>query len=461
MLGEIHGSGADNHLFTVGALAHEMGKDLSLPALYDIDGTSAGVGDWSVMGSGSWNGLTDPGDTPALPDAWSKWYLGWITPTPIEEGSHDHTLDQAALNSDILFLWKNPGGVDWDLNKKSGIGEYWLVENRQQVGFDAALPGCGLLIWHIDETVRADSGANADESRPLVNLVQADGLDELQNGSNYGDTGDPYPGSTGNGFFSSSSTPRAAYYTGTGSGIPISVLSTSCAAIMVLNAAAPVMDEQVFLPEASQFHRVSGNVTFRGLPASHFEVILKAVPVGKTYWINLYSTYTNAKGYYQFEPPSSKLYSMYAVHWLPPQFTFDYISDWTCDTITGLPTDKYTCDFETSGIHLIAPPSEASATLPTLFQWQKRGISSDRYQIFFLCEYCDEYNVYTTDILSYRSSYTLADLDDLRPYWRGEGPAPATLYRWTIIVYGPNGYSRSSEGRYVIFKNRGGPALKE
>src|SRR3712207_7293034 len=56
--------------------------------------------------------------------------------------------------------------------------EYFLVENRQHVGYDAALPGCGLLVWHIDETRTSSNSANADEKLKLVDLEEADGRSE-------------------------------------------------------------------------------------------------------------------------------------------------------------------------------------------------------------------------------------------------------------------------------------------
>jgi len=71
--------------------------------------------------------------------------------------------------------------------------EYSLVEARQLVGFDSALPGAGLLVWRIDE-------AQPDNTRPghyLVGLEQADGRHDLELGRNTGDAGDPFPG-TGN-----------------------------------------------------------------------------------------------------------------------------------------------------------------------------------------------------------------------------------------------------------------------
>ena len=76
-----------------------------------------------------------------------------------------------------------PSGVDWLFNSHSGTGEYFLVENRQhEAGYDDGLPGCGLLIWHVDESVIYDNTANGNENHALVWLEQADGLNELAEG---------------------------------------------------------------------------------------------------------------------------------------------------------------------------------------------------------------------------------------------------------------------------------------
>jgi immune inhibitor A len=73
-----------SRLTTMGVYAHEFGHALGLPDLYDVDYSSEGVGDWSVMSSGSWNRSGgDGGNRPAHIEPWGKWLLGWITPTPV------------------------------------------------------------------------------------------------------------------------------------------------------------------------------------------------------------------------------------------------------------------------------------------------------------------------------------------------------------------------------------------
>ncbi len=59
----------------IGVYCHEFGHILGLPDLYDIGNSAlAGVGYWSLMGSGSWNGY---GQWPAHLDAWCKNQKSW------------------------------------------------------------------------------------------------------------------------------------------------------------------------------------------------------------------------------------------------------------------------------------------------------------------------------------------------------------------------------------------------
>lgn len=231
--GEIH----YDHKATIGIMVHELGHSLSWPDLYDIDNSSEGVGEWSIMGSGNWNSVSVLGDSPALPDAWLKWYQGWITPTVVSGTLTGASIQQAETNAKAYLLRPNPGGIDWNFEIVSGSGEFFLVENRQLTGYDAGLPGCGLLIWHIDESVTSTNSANANEYHPLVKLIEADGLNDLVNGSDRGDTGDPYPGSTSNYNFTYNTVPNSRLYSGVDSLVTVTNVSSTCAATMTANLA--------------------------------------------------------------------------------------------------------------------------------------------------------------------------------------------------------------------------------
>jgi len=166
----------DGGLISVGVFCHEFGHLLGLPDLYDIDYSTNGLGGFCLMAAGSWAraaGSDPPGSCPVLPCAWSKYLLGWVRPESVEPGGVDSIagarLPTAAANPSAHRLLANPGGPDWTA-AGTGAGEYFLVENRQRVGFDRGLPGAGLLILHVDES-RPD---NSNERHPLVGILQAD-----------------------------------------------------------------------------------------------------------------------------------------------------------------------------------------------------------------------------------------------------------------------------------------------
>ena len=228
---------SSGHMATIGIMAHELGHDIDWPDLYDTDLSSEGVGNWSIMGAGSWgraSGSEFSGNTPVLPDAFLKWYQGWITPEQVTGPQTGVALPNSAENPVAYLLGANPGEVDWNFENASGTGEYFLIENRQLEGFDAGLwsidgagAAKGCLIWHVDETRRFDNLANANETRKLLDLEEADGPpQDLDATGNRGDVGDPWPGTTGETVFGAASNPNSAWYSGLGSGVEISAIST-------------------------------------------------------------------------------------------------------------------------------------------------------------------------------------------------------------------------------------------
>lgn len=194
----------------IGVCAHELGHLLfGFPDLYDTDNTSEGVGNWCLMGAGSWNGN---GDIPAHPSAWCKVQQGWATVTNV---TADGTISIPDVKSggNVFRLWK--GGANGP--------EYFMVENRQRTGYDAGLPGDGLLIWHIDD----NQPDNTNENHYKVGLVQADGRRDLDRDRNRGDGGDPYPGTANNTLFTGSSMPSSNSYTGQQTSVSITGISAS------------------------------------------------------------------------------------------------------------------------------------------------------------------------------------------------------------------------------------------
>ncbi|MBI4499539.1 MAG: M6 family metalloprotease domain-containing protein [Gemmatimonadetes bacterium] len=191
-------------LMPVGTAAHETGHAFGLPDLYDVQGTTEGIGQWGLMGSGNY---TSP-FSPTRMEAWSLNQLGWITVAPLtSNGTYSFG---PVPTSDSTFLIRVQG--------TNTRGEHYLLENRQASQADTAMirahcgnsglsypTNChgGLAIWHVDSTKIKNSGfggtntVNGGNPHGLL-LVQADGLGQLEKGSggggNRGNAGDVWPG---------------------------------------------------------------------------------------------------------------------------------------------------------------------------------------------------------------------------------------------------------------------------
>jgi len=202
----------------IGVCAHELGHLLfGFPDLYDTDYTSEGIGNWCLMAGGSWNG---GGDVPAHPCAWCKADQGWVKTTNVTT-ARTLSLPDVKASRKVYRLWKNG---------TKGT-EYFLLENRQRTGYDAGLPGAGLLVWHVDE---AQSG-NSDETHYKVALMQADGARDMEQDRNRGDAGDPYPGSATNVTLDGASTPDSKSY----------LHQPTCVAVTQVSASGPTMSAKV------------------------------------------------------------------------------------------------------------------------------------------------------------------------------------------------------------------------
>ncbi len=238
----IFGERQGNHPATMGIMTHELGHEVfNLPDLYDVDGDSAGIGYWGMMSAGSWGNTTgeDPGATPVLPTAWTRITHNWISATSPIPGALAIPVNAA-------------GGGMPDIVRidSSDPDQYFLIENRQNTGYDAGIAclldgtlSCasppafgGLAIWHIDESVGmpGTNNDNADQSRRRVDLLAAVGDAALDSSS--GDSGVAdnlyYNGNVTQ--ISPATSPSTNLYGGNSSGMTINNISTS-AAIMALD----------------------------------------------------------------------------------------------------------------------------------------------------------------------------------------------------------------------------------
>ena len=145
---ELRGASGQN-METIGTIAHELGHSLfGWPDSYSVNlgpGTGTGgcvdFGTWCLMATGVRNG-NPIGSVPARPSAWFLVDAGWA--------------DEITLTEPQSVIIPNPAqtGRVYRINTTTP-GEYFLLENRQQIGWDAHIPSSGLLISHVDRTPAA------------------------------------------------------------------------------------------------------------------------------------------------------------------------------------------------------------------------------------------------------------------------------------------------------------------
>lgn len=227
----------------IGPHCHEMGHALGAMDYYDVDyeenGEYPGTGQWDVMASGSWN---NDGISPADFNPYVKVYdFGWAEAQGL---AADCQTEIRPAYEDDAQIYRLDTPVS---------GEFFMLENRQQGQFDSALPGNGLLIFHVGPNIESRATSNTINSKfpqqCYVVCASSRYKTPSASASSYGKTnsdGCPFPGTSGNASFSDETTPSALCIDGTESGISLSDISVYDGIISLYNGASsqPTTNEE-------------------------------------------------------------------------------------------------------------------------------------------------------------------------------------------------------------------------
>jgi len=187
---------------------HENGHLLfDWPDLYDYDFDSNGVGDYCLMGYGGAN------RNPVPPNPYLQSLQGWVGVTEIS-GNNVGSIYYHEANSFNAYRFSN-----FDNPK-----ELFLIECRLKTGRHDNLPDEGLIIWHIDENGSNDYQQMKPSWHYKVSVEQADGMFDLENNRNCGDTNDMFHRGH-NDSFDDWTQPDARWWNGAPSGLVISNIS--------------------------------------------------------------------------------------------------------------------------------------------------------------------------------------------------------------------------------------------
>ena len=236
----------------MGAFVHEFSHVMGLRDHYSTVYNGAFTpGEWDVMDEGEYN---NDGHTPPLYNLFELYSLGWVEPREIGLEAENVTIKPIITKDGCIITTDNPN-------------EFFLLENRQQEGWDEYLPYHGMLVWHIDyvPTYWSRNMVNNDPTHGCVDIVEADGTQSPATRR-----GDCFPGNRRKTEFTDETIPAMETWSGKKLGKPITEITENEDGTISFKILGGVMDAGV-----DRIDEVcDGDVRYfnlRGLELSHPE----------------------------------------------------------------------------------------------------------------------------------------------------------------------------------------------
>ena len=211
----------------LGPFVHEYSHILGLSDLYaepeivtDRDFTP---GPYSVMDYGCYN---NDSRTPPNYSAYERNELRWN--------------DAIILDSPMNVTLRDISTGDYGMINVTPYVEYYLFENRQQKGWDSALPAHGMVIWHINRYLSTGSTLNSDRDHQSVDLIEANGESGfLKYAADF-----TFPGTTGKTEFTSDTTPGLLTSAGEPIDLPVTDITETEEGLIEFKIAGGVEEEE-------------------------------------------------------------------------------------------------------------------------------------------------------------------------------------------------------------------------
>lgn len=193
--------GSTTYTDGIGTMCHELSHGLGLPDFYDTNYVCFGMDYWDLMDAGSYCFM---GRCPAGYTAYEREFMGWrsIKEVSLTEGQT------------LILQPMEKGGEPIKLVNPNNSNEYYIIENRQPIGFDIYLgwvyrtarnkygPNKGLLITHVDYQYSEWVGnrVNTSSTHQRMTILPADSklitsIDGYTTEYYESIAGDLYPGS--------------------------------------------------------------------------------------------------------------------------------------------------------------------------------------------------------------------------------------------------------------------------
>lgn len=181
-----------NYHTGIGTFCHEFSHVLGLPDLYETTGygTHKTIGAWSILDYGPYN---NDGNTPPAYSAYEQFFMGWLMPRLIVDAENVELEELQESNSALLISSSDQHNL---IGNDPKPATFYLLENRQQVGWDEYLPGHGLMLTKVQYSSNSwlQNTVNNSSNRMGVDLIEADGKKPSSSSNGYtGKAGDLFP----------------------------------------------------------------------------------------------------------------------------------------------------------------------------------------------------------------------------------------------------------------------------
>lgn len=188
--------GVTNECAGIGTFCHEFSHIMGLPDIYSTDAsaTHKTSGQWDLMDYGPYN---NDGNTPPAYSAYERWWMGWFEPKLLKDTA-TYILPELSESKAAGYINSLGKEITDVTNPNPTI--FYILENRQKNGWDAYLPGEGLLVTKIRYSSYdwINNRVNYSSSKLGIDIIEADGKTPSyvrgnpQNGY-FGKPGDAYP----------------------------------------------------------------------------------------------------------------------------------------------------------------------------------------------------------------------------------------------------------------------------
>lgn len=169
----------------IGTFCHEFSHVLGLPDLYVTNtATHPTLNEWDIMDYGPYN---NDGNTPPSFSAYERFFMGWLQPRLIVDPENVVLNELQTSNEALLISTTDQHNL---IGNDPNPTTFYMIENRQQAGWDEHLPGHGMMLTKVQYNYNRwfQNIVNNSSSKMGVDLIEA-----KSNSDNQGKATDLFP----------------------------------------------------------------------------------------------------------------------------------------------------------------------------------------------------------------------------------------------------------------------------